>query len=304
MAARSYVTEDLTSKTSIIVSLDWLKAQLSHGSPDIKLLDCTWYMPGTHSPAIDDWKKFRIKDSLYFDIDEIADQSKLPLPHMVPSHEQFANQVSALGLSNTDHIICYDRTGQYMASARVWWLFRLFGHSQVSVLSKGLSDHDLDDVRFLIQTEPPDSAPTKGNFIASPRHNTHLKTMSQILENIQTKQFQIVDARSAARFNAEVKETRPNLQSGHIPGAFNVPFTSILKDREILHRDELYNIFKASGLDLEKPIVTSCGSGVTAAVLSLALAKLNIPSALYDGSWAEYGQEKLSNPVDPKKSKL
>jgi len=295
--------EDLTSKTSIMVSSNWLKTQLKNNSPDLKLLDCSWYMPGSHGPVIEDWKNFRLKGSAYFDIDAIADQSKLPLPHMVPPPEQFANQVSSLGISNTDHVICYDSTGQYIASARVWWLFRLFGHSQVSVLSKGLVKAEWDDEPSLIETSPPHE-PKRGNFSPSSRFHSHLKTMDQILDNIRTGEFQVVDARSGPRFKAEVPEPRPKLQGGHIPKSFNVPFNTVLKDGEILPSAELQRIFTASGLDLEKPIVTSCGSGVTAAVLSLALAKLGIPTALYDGSWVEYAQENLANPVEPKKSKL
>jgi len=298
------VKEDLTSKTSVLVTPDWLKNQLKEGNPDIKLLDCSWYMPGSHGPAIDDWKNYRIKGSVYFDIDVISDQSKLPLPHMVPTHDQFANQVAGLGLSNTDHIICYDVTGQYMASARVWWLFRLFGHSQVSVLSRCLAKEDWKDSPALIETEPPKEPPSKGSFVATTRYTTHVVFMDQILQNIKTKEFQVVDARSAVRFKAEVAESRPKLQRGHIPGSFNVPFNTILKDRELLSRDELQQVFTSAGLDLEKPIVTSCGSGVTAAILSLGLAKIGVPSAVYDGSWAEYAQESLNNPVEPKNSKL
>jgi len=294
-----HYTEDLTSKTSVLVTPEWLKSQLVAGNPDIKLVDCSWYMPGTHGQVIDDWKIFRLTGSVYFDIDSIADESKLPLPHMVPHHDQFASQISNLGISNTDHVICYDMTGQYMASARAWWLFRLFGHSQVSVLSRGVVKNEWIDSPALIETEPPTETPSKGNFKATPRHVTHLVTMDQILQNNQSKQFQVVDARSAPRFKAEVPEPRPKLQRGHIPGSFNVPFNTIIKDRELLSKDELQKIFTNSGLDLEKPIVTSCGSGVTAAVLSLGLAKLGIPTALYDGSWSEYAQEHLANPVEP-----
>jgi len=259
-------------------------------------------MPNTHGPVIEDWKKYRLKGSSYFDIDQISDKST-SLPHTVPTPEHFERQVSELGISNTDHVVCYDMAGQYMASARAWWLFRLFGHPAVSVLERGLIPEDFADAPDLIETSPPTSSPKAGNFRANAKYQL-LKKIDQILDNIDSKKFQVIDARSSQRFNAEAPEPRPKLQSGHIPGAFNVPFGQVIQDRKILSEKELENVFKSSGVDLKKPITTSCGSGVSAAVLSLALYKLGIDSAVYDGSWAEYGQEELKLPVEPKKSKL
>jgi len=285
----------------LFVSSQWLKVVLKkNDNPNLKLLDCSWYMPNSHGPVIDDWKNYRLNGSSYFDIDEISDHSLSPLPHMVPSPEQFAKQVSELGISNGDHVVCYDVAGQYMASARAWWLFRLFGHETVSVLEKGLIPDDFKDSPDLIETSPPTSPPKKGNFTSKP-HYKIIKKLDDIVKNIHSKEFQLIDARSAARFNAEAPEPRPALQRGHTPGAFNVPSNLIIQDRQILPKEKLATVFTSAGVDLKKPIATSCGSGVTAAVLTMALYKLGIDSAVYDGAWSEYAQEIPGLPVEPKK---
>eukprot|EP01125_Pyxidicula_operculata_P010131 TRINITY_DN3338_c0_g1_i1.p1 TRINITY_DN3338_c0_g1~~TRINITY_DN3338_c0_g1_i1.p1 ORF type:complete len:310 (+),score=54.46 TRINITY_DN3338_c0_g1_i1:232-1161(+) len=282
------------SKGLIITNSD-LKTLLNSKANKIKLLDCSWYMPGSHGPVIDDFIQVRIKGASLFEIDEVADKS-IDLPHMIPSPEQFERQVSDMGISNEDRVIVYDKTGMYMASARAWWMFRLYGHENVSVLDKGFNPEDWSDNPHLLESGPV-VTPPKSNF-KSKFHPELVKYMGNMIENIDKKQFQVVDARSADRFYARVNEPRKNLFRGHIPGSKNVPFGLILKEKSFLERDQLLEVFKSSGIDPSKPIVTSCGSGVTGSVLSLGLATAGINTALYDGSWSEYGQESLKNPVE------
>eukprot|EP01126_Amoeba_proteus_P043979 TRINITY_DN4862_c0_g1_i6.p1 TRINITY_DN4862_c0_g1~~TRINITY_DN4862_c0_g1_i6.p1 ORF type:complete len:188 (-),score=36.07 TRINITY_DN4862_c0_g1_i6:237-800(-) len=184
----------------------------------------------------------------------------------------------------------------YMASARVWWMFRLFGHDNVYVLDKGVRPESQSVFHGLLESGPC-TIPDKGNFKAHFRREL-VKTLPEILENLSTRSFQVVDARSADRFYARVDEPRPGVVRGHMPNSFNVPFDKVLLDRSFLPTECLKQIFTDAGVDLNKPIVTTCGSGVTAAVLSLALSLIGVESAIYDGSWAEYGQQSLNLPVE------
>jgi len=243
-----------------------------------------------------DFLQSRIKGAIFFDIDKVADKS-VDLPHTAPTAQQFSEQVSDMGINNDDHVICYDKTGLYMASARAWWLFRLFGHYNVSVLERGFIEDDWKDTPQFIGSGP-FTLPPKGSFKAKETDLKLVKNLNQVLDNIKQNEFQLLDARSAERFAGKGTEPRPNMKKGHVPHSFNLPFSKILKDKKFLDKSELELAYKQSGLDLSKPITTSCGSGVTACVLSLGLDTLGFNSAVYDGSWAEYGQEKLKNPVD------
>jgi len=290
------------SYESPLVSAQWLQQTLRQGAHSLKLLDCSWYMPGSQASPRKDFEHFRLSGAQFFDIDEICDRNTT-LPHMAPLHTEFAQQVALLGISNGDHVVCYDMAGLYMASARVWWMFRLFGHYKVSVLERGLVKGEWEDATDLISSEPP-QPPTKGTFIVSHSQGTKLpliKTLPQILVNLSSKEFRIVDARPQDRFNGVVAEPRPNLKRGHIPKSYNVPFTRVLVNRQILPQEKLKQVFLEAGVDLADPtpIVTSCGSGVTGAVLSLALSTIGKESAIYDGSWSEYGHLSANNPTDP-----
>jgi len=248
-------------------------------------------MPSLNKPVQDEFAASRLNGAAFFYIDEICDKTS-SLPHMVPTNKQFEDQVSELGISNTDHVICYDSGGQYMASARVWWMFHLFGHHNVQVLEKGFTPALFSDVPELIASGPADK-PKKTCFIST-LERQHLTTLNDILN--EPRSFQIVDARSSERFYAQAPEPRPMLEGGHIPGSFNVPFGTILSNGALVESEKMKTLFGA--LDLSKPVVTTCGSGVTAAVLSLGLASIGKSTSVYDGSWSEYGQLSLGLPVE------
>jgi len=280
------------------VTADWLRKAIKNKKKHLKILDCSWYMPNTHGPWIEDYKQVHVIGTKFFDIDKIADQYT-KLPHMLPTEEQFEEQVSELGLTNEDHIICYDTSGSYIASARVWWTFRLFGHDNIFILDKGFVPSQFPP-EYLESGLPTPKQVEDGSvgFITNKKSEL-LVNINQIIRNLKSKEFTIIDARSSARFNAEVDEPREGLHRGHIPGSLNLPFT------EVLHMEptKLEEQFKAIGLDDSKPIITTCGSGVTAPIVSLALFYLGKQSAVYDGSWSEYGVVTDSNPIEPEPKK-
>jgi len=286
----------ITNPPSLVTS-HWLKQALSSPNHKLALLDCSWYMPSAKHPVHQDFEEFHLAGAQYFDIDKISDTSS-NLPHMLPTAEYFAQKVSELGISNDSHVICYDMNGQYIASARAWWMFKVFGHDKVSVLSRGIVKDDWKDSPSLIETGPATHTKKNNSFKVTETRHHLVANMPQIISNISKKEFQVVDARSADRFYGRVAEPRPALQRGHIPNAHSVPFQQVLDNREIVAADKLKQVFIGAGIDLSKPIVTSCGSGVTAGILTLSLSTLGINSSVYDGSWSEYAQESINNPVD------
>lgn len=279
-----------------IVTKEWLRKYMAN--PKVKLLDCSWYMPALKHPVEQDFLDLRLKGARRFDVDTICDRSTT-LPHMLPPQAQFEEQVSALGISNESVVVCYDLNQQYMGSARVWWTFKVFGHDEVYVLDKGVSRELYKDDEALLESGPLKNEISKGQFLAREFRRELLVTLNQILRRNEPGEFgnNVVDARSADRFYARVPEPRAGIQGGHIPDTFNVPFGTTLRDGSFLPVDELRAVFQQSGLDLTKPVVTTCGTGITASVLSLALSTLGVSSAVYDGSWTEYGNETLGLPV-------
>ena len=270
------------SDPELLVSTNWLAERL--GAPDIRIVDASWHMPDTGRDAKAEYAKSHLPNALFFDIDEIA-ETKSPLPHMLPSTEKFVSRVRKMGIGDGHRVVVYDQTGLFSA-ARVWWMFRVFGHTDVAVLDGGLpkwmaEGHPVND-------EPVD--PRERHFTG--RRNTGIvRDVTQIAGTAKLRDEQIVDARSPTRFRGEEAEPRPGLRSGHIPGAKNVHYRTLLNaDQTMKPVDDLRAIFEEAGVDLSKPVVTSCGSGVTAAILMLALARLgHNRTALYDGSWAEWG---------------
>ncbi|MSP43802.1 MAG: 3-mercaptopyruvate sulfurtransferase [Alphaproteobacteria bacterium] len=265
-----------------IVSTAWLADHLN--APDVRVVDASWYLPDAKRGAKAEYGAAHIPGAVFFDIDEVCDTDS-PLPHMLPSQEKFASQMRKLGLGDGNRIIVYDGAGLFSA-ARVWWMFRVMGHADVAVLDGGLpkwraGGRPIEDL-------PP--MPRERHFTA--RLNRFiLRDVGQMLENLRTGAEQVVDARGPGRFKGAEPEPRPGVRPGHIPGAINLPYSLLLAaDGTMKPVDELRHIVQDAGIDMSKPVVNSCGSGITAAIVFLALHRLGHKAvALYDGSWAEWG---------------
>ncbi|WP_315827123.1 MULTISPECIES: 3-mercaptopyruvate sulfurtransferase [unclassified Bradyrhizobium] len=275
----------MTTHDDPLVSTDWLAAHL--GDPKVKVLDATFKMPGVLPLPKDDYLKAHIPGAVFFDVDEVSDHSN-PLPHMYPSAEQFGRDAGRLGVSNGDTVVVYD-SGGWVAAPRAWWMFLSFGHTDVRVLDGGLK-------KWMAEGRPVESGqvtPALGTFSAK-FDAARVRRIEQMVANLAGNAEQVIDARQAPRFAGEVAEPRPGLRSGHIPGSRNLPYAELFDAATGVMKplDRLREAFGAAGVDLAKPIVTSCGSGVSAAVLTLALYRLGIrDTALYDGSWSEWGIE-------------
>ena len=265
-----------------LVSTQWLAAHLD--DPDLALLDASWYLPTQNRDPRAEYAAAHIQGARFFDIDEIADLTT-DLPHMAAPPEKFVARLRVLGVGDASQVVVYDGAGIFSA-ARVWWNFQLMGLPRIAVLDGGLPKWRAEG-RPLTADLPSQSRPH-----LTPRPNPMLvKSAIQVLDAMQTHSAQIIDARSNARFTGQAPEPRAGLRAGHMPGAYNLPFTATLNpDGTMKSPDALHITFTAAGVDLAKPIITTCGSGVTAAVLSLALTRLgHIDHALYDGSWSEWG---------------
>ncbi len=271
------------ARPEALVSTEWLAARL--GAPDIRVVDGSWYLPAMKRDPKAEFLAEHIPGAVYFDIDEIADTDS-PLPHMLPSPEKFASRVKKLGLGDGNRVVVYDGLGLFSA-ARVWWMFRVFGHEDVAVLDGGLRKWKAE--ARPLESGPP--APRERHFTA--RVNSLLvRDLDDVRRNIETKREQVIDARSPGRFHAREPEPRPGLRGGHIPGSINLPFGEMTdpKTGTVLPAAALADRFRAAGIDIAKPIVTSCGSGVSACALALGLHLIGAPQvAVYDGSWSEWG---------------
>jgi thiosulfate/3-mercaptopyruvate sulfurtransferase len=264
-----------------LVTTDWLAANL--GAPGVIVLDGSFYLPAMKRDAAAEYLAGHIPGAIRFDIDDIADHST-DLPHMLPSAEDFAIEAGKLGVGDRDTIIAYDGHGIF-SSPRVWFTFRLFGADNVFVLEGGLPKWKAEG-RAL--ESGPVTHPAK-TFTACRRGDV-VASLARVQQALASQSAQIVDARSPERFRGEAPEPRPGVRSGRMPGSHNVPSSSVVKDGSLLPPDQLRQAFAAGGVDLDKPIITSCGSGVSAAILWLALDAIGRePGALYDGSWSEWG---------------
>ncbi len=264
-----------------LVTTDWLADHLS--APEIRVVDGSWYLPQMNRNAAQEYEHQHIPGAVFLDLDAISDQ-KSPFPHMVPSPEAFSRDVGKLGIANLHHLVIYDGAGLFSA-ARIWWMFKVMGHEKVSVLDGGLPKWLAEGHRTATSIEKP----TEQQFVARP-NPTIRREIADIERNLKSRLEQVIDARSRGRFAGTDPEPRPELSSGHMPGSLSLPFGELLnEDGTLKPASDLRQIFEKAGIDLERPIVTTCGSGVTAAILYLALTVLEHPKiSLYDGSWSEW----------------
>ena len=267
-----------------LVSTEWLAAHLKDAN--VKLLDATFKLPGILPLPKDDYLAAHIPGAVYFDVDAVSDHSN-PLPHMFPSAEQFGRDVGALGVSNADTVVIYD-AGGWVAAPRAWWMFLSYGHRDVRILDGGLKKWRAEGRTVESGETRPKPATFKASYDAK-----GVRSIEQMIANVASRTEQVIDARAADRFEGRAAEPRPGIRSGHIPGALNLPYNNLIDAATGTMRplDDLRKACAGAGVDTAKPIVTSCGSGVSAAVLTLALYRLGVENtALYDGSWSEWGK--------------
>lgn len=272
------------ARPEALVTTDWLAGRLN--DPNIAIVDASWHMPATGRNPSAEFRERHIPGARYFDIDKIAD-TNVPLPHMAPDADHFARSVGALGIGSGQHVICYDTNGGAGAAMRAWWLFRLFGHTRVSVLAGGLGKW-LAENRTVETGEPA----MRRNVFSAHFNSRLVRGIDDVRTNVGAAREQLVDVRSAGRFNATEPEPRPGLRGGHIPGSINLPFNVLLDSTNYnvpRPAADIATAIKKAGIDLNRPIVASCGSGVTACVLAFALHLIGEDAAVYDGSWTEWG---------------
>ena len=264
-----------------LVTTEWLASRL--GAPDIVVVDGSYYLPAHKRDAAADYVSGHIPGAVRFDVDDVSDHAQ-SLPHMLPPAETFAAKVGSLGIGDGDTVVIYDGLGMF-SSPRVWWTFRLFGSETVFILEGGMP-------KWKAERRPLEA----GLVTRRPRKFTARKSddivaaLPQVQAALTDHSAQVVDARPADRFRGDAPEPRPGVRPGHIPGSLNVPYTELVKDGKLLPAEQLRQAFAAAGVDVEKPVITSCGSGISAATMWLALDALGKkPAALYDGSWSEWG---------------
>lgn len=265
-----------------LVSTSWLAARLK--DPDLRILDASWFLPGSGRDPKAEFAAEHIPGARFFDIDEISDL-RSDLPHMAPPVEKFMSRMRAMGIGDGHQVVVYDSAGLFSA-ARVWWLFRIFGKFDIAVLDGGLpkwksEGHPVTDAEPVI----------RDRHMTTALQRQMVKDVTEVARASKLRDHVIIDARGAARFRGEVAEPRPGLRSGHIPGARNVPFDTVLNaDGTMKSAPALKTVFEKAGVDLSMPVITSCGSGVTASILCLALERMGkTDHSLYDGSWSEWG---------------
>ena len=265
-----------------IVSTQWLAERL--GDQDVHVVDGTWHMPQLGRDARREFTEAHIPGAVFFDVDAIAD-SDTSLPHMLPSPEKFAREVGALGIGDGDQVVVYDARG-VVSAARVWWTFRAFGFDDVAVLDGGLR-------KWRAEGRPVESGTPSpiGRRLTARLRPALVRDLEAVRANLTTRAAQVVDARSRGRFAGTEPEPRAGLRGGHIPGSLNLPYDELYRpDGTLKSESELRDAFTKAGLDAARPVITSCGSGVTASVLALALHLLGHRDvAVYDGSWSEWG---------------
>ena len=265
-----------------LVSTQWLAAHLK--DPDLRVLDASWYLPGSERDPFAEYQRAHIPGARFFDLDDVSDH-RSDLPHMVPPVEKFMSRMRAIGVGDGHQIVVYDGSGLFSAP-RVWWLFKLMGQMDIAVLDGGFpkwqaEGHPVEDLPPIL----------RDRHMMVRRQNHMVKDVTQVSAASKLGESEIVDARSPGRFYGTDPEPRRGLRAGHIPGSKNVFYKDLLKaDDTMKSPDEMRQVFVEAGVDLDKPVITSCGSGVTAAILSLGLTRMGkTDHSLYDGSWTEWG---------------
>ena len=265
-----------------LVSTAWLAEHLN--DPDLRILDASWYLPNMERDARAEYEAAHIPGARFFDIDDISDH-RSDLPHMAPPTEKFITRMRRMGVGDGHQVVVYDGMGLFSA-ARVWWLFRLMGKRDVAVLDGGLpkwqaDGHPTEDIAPIV----------RDRHITVSMQNALVRDVTQVAAAAKLGDFEVIDARAPDRFRGDGEEPRPGLRSGRIPGSKNVPYSKLLAaDGTLLPVASLRHVFESASVDLAKPAITSCGSGVTAAVLCLAMERMGKTDwSLYDGSWSEWG---------------
>ncbi|XP_028843160.1 3-mercaptopyruvate sulfurtransferase [Denticeps clupeoides] len=277
----------MAAQVRALVAAKWLAEAIKKNSvgPKLRILDSSWYLPKFNRNPKEEFTQSHIPGASFFDIDECCDKSS-SYDHMLPTERDFAEYVGKLGIANDTHVVVYDTSDFGAFSApRVWWMFRLFGHSSVSVLNGGMKVWRDEGHPVTSEHRRPESA----HFRAA-ADRSWVKTYEDVLENVINKRFQVVDARSNGRFRGTEPEPRENTEPGHIPGAINMPFPNFMQSSG-LEKDpeELHRMFQEAGVDLQRPIWVTCGSGVTACHIALAAHLCGHPGVcVYDGSWSEW----------------
>ncbi|WP_417268981.1 3-mercaptopyruvate sulfurtransferase [Celeribacter sp.] len=269
------------SDPKTLVSTSWLADNLK--SPDLRLIDASWYLPHMNRDPKAEYTAAHIPGARFVDIDDVCD-ARSDLPHMLPPVEKFMSRMRALGIGDGHQVIVYDGMGIFSAP-RVWWMFKYFGQDNVAVLDGGLPKWVREGRE--VTAEPP---VIRDRHMVPNERPELVRDVTQVAASSKLGDHVIIDARPADRFKGEAPEPRAGLRSGHIPNSRNVPFTALLDSNGTMKNPgEMRLIFESAGVDLTKPAITTCGSGATAAILSLALERIGVKHALYDGSWAEWG---------------